>query len=140
MFSLRIAELALPGGQRSRGELLDWIANSLCLVRRRSDDATGQVAASPLMRLLEDFFLSHPSVGHGALDMADQLAVSPATLHHHLSRLRQARLISSHTHRGEGSRIYFLRTGSLSGAVDLMLDEARRVLRLRLEEGCDWIE
>ena len=140
MFSLRIAELALPGGDRSRSDLLDWLASSLCLVRRRSDDATGQVAASPLLRLLDDTFLSQPLQGHEALDLADRLAVSPATLHHHLGRLAQARLISSHTHRGEGSRIYFLRTGSLTGAIDLMLGESRTVLGLRLEEGREWMD
>lgn len=139
MFSLRIEEVALPGAEREREQLLEWMATSLNLIRRRSDESQGNLAGPPLYRLLNEYFLSSPWKGHESIFLADSLAISPATLHHHLGRLLDTRIVAGHTHKGAGSRIYFLRTGSLIGAIDLMIEEAKQILKLRLNQAKKWM-
>lgn len=139
MFSLRIDEVALPGAEREREKLLEWLATSLNLIRRRSDESQGTITGPPLFRMLNEHFLLSPWKGYESLFLSETLAISPATLHHHLGRLLDTRLVAGHTHKGAGSRIYFLRTGSLIGAVDLMIEEAKQVLDLRLRQANKWM-
>ena len=139
MFSLRIEEVALPGAERDKEQLLEWLATSLNLIRRRNEESHTNLMGPPLYRMLQEHFLSNPWKGHESLDLAESLAISPATLHHHLGRLLDTRLVAGHTHKGAGSRIYFLRTGSLIGAIDLMIEEAKELLNLRLNQAKSWM-
>ena len=139
MFSLRIEEVALPGAERNKEQLLEWLATSLNLIRRRSDESESTLMGPPIFRMLQEHFLTNPNKGYESIFLAESLAVSPATLHHHLGRLLDTRLVAGHTHKGAGSRIYFLRTGSLIGAIDLMIEEARQILNLRLSQAEKWM-
>ncbi len=139
MFSLRIEEVALPGAERNKEQLLEWLATSLNLIRRRSEESQGNLTGPPLYRMLNEYFLSKPWKGYESIFLAESLAVSPATLHHHLGRLLDSRIVTGHTHKGAGSRIYFLRTGSLIGAIDLMIEEAKQILNLRLNQSKKWM-
>tara|TARA_Y100001968_G_scaffold46543_1_gene36740 strand:+ start:382 stop:1485 length:1104 start_codon:yes stop_codon:yes gene_type:complete len=139
MFSLRIEEVALPGAERDKEQLLEWLATSLNLIRRRNDESEGNLTGPPIFRMLQEHFLANPKDGHESIFLAESLAVSPATLHHHLGRLLDSRIVAGHTHKGAGSRIYFLRTGSLIGAIDLMIEEARQILNLRLNQAQKWM-
>ena len=140
MFSLRIEEVALPGAERNKEQLLEWLATSLNLIRRKSDESQSNMTGPPLYRMLNEHFLSNPWKGHESIFLAESLAISPATLHHHLGRLLDSRIVAGHTHKGAGSKIYFLRTGSLIGAIDLMIDEAKQILNLRLKQAEKWMK
>ena len=140
MFSLRIEEVALPGAERDKEQLLEWLATSLNLIRRRNDESHSNMTGPPLYRMLNEHFLSKPWKGYESIFLAETLAVSPATLHHHLGKLLDSRIITGHTHKGAGSRIYFLRTGSLIGAIDLMIEEAKQILNLRLNQAEKWMK
>ncbi|RAH15191.1 MAG: hypothetical protein CMB56_003490 [Methanobacteriota archaeon] len=139
MFSLRIDEVPLPGAERDKEQLIEWLAESLNLIRRKNEESKGNLTGPPLFRMLNDYFLSEPKTGFESIFLAESLAISPATLHHHLGRLLDSRLVSSHTHKGAGSRIYFLRTASITGAIDLMIDEAKQILNIRLNQAEKWM-
>lgn len=140
MFSLRIEEVALPGAERDKEQLLEWLATSLNLIRRRNEESQSNMTGPPLYRMLNEHFLLKPWKGYESIFLAETLAVSPATLHHHLGKLLDSRIITGHTHKGAGSRIYFLRTGSLIGAIDLMIEEAKQILNLRLNQAEKWMK
>ncbi len=140
MFSLRLEEVALPGAERDKEQLLEWLATSLNLIRRRNEESHTNLTGPPLYRMLQEHFLANPGKGHESVYLAESLAISPATLHHHLGRLLDTRLVAGHTHKGAGSRIYFLRTGSLIGAIDLMIEEAKILLNLRLNQAKTWMD
>lgn len=139
MFSLRIDEVPLPGAERDKEQLISWLAESMNLIRRKNEESKSNLTGPPLFRMLNDYFLSNPKKGFESIFLAESLAISPATLHHHLGRLLDSRLVTGHTHKGAGSRIYFLRTASITGAIDLMVDEAKQILNIRLNQAEKWM-
>ena len=140
MFSLRLEELPLPTGNRETSMLLDWICESLCLVRKRSDSYSVDNAQITISRLMREFFLEYPNKGHTILEMTDELGISPATLHHHLSRLQTSRLVSCTSENTDGGRVYFLRGGSLIKTVELLSSEAKEVFSIRMEQLMEWYD
>ena len=86
MFSLRIDEVPLPGAERDKEQLIEWLAESLNLIRRKNEESKGNLTGPPLFRMLNDYFLSEPKTGFESIFLAESLAISPATLHHHLGR------------------------------------------------------
>ena len=59
MFSLRITELPMPTGSRNPEVLLDWLMESMGLVRRRKDQTDGHTNVSPLHRMMMHLSLIH---------------------------------------------------------------------------------
>jgi DNA-binding MarR family transcriptional regulator len=137
MFSLRLEEHPTPSAQSDADILLGWLLDTLGLVRRRSDALTVMASQRPLHRLLKEHLLAEPAVGRDAAYLADALGISATALHHHLNRLHALRLVSSSG--GEaGWKSHHLRTGSLSGAVELLSAEVRATLTLRLRPMANW--
>jgi predicted transcriptional regulator len=64
--------------------------------------------------------------------LADELALTPASLNHHLTRLVQSGIIG-YTNEGKGWRRYYLRGGSLSKAVELFANQTSIIVNQRLE-------
>ena len=79
MFSLRIEEVALPGAERNKEQLLEWLATSLNLIRRRSEESQSNLMGPPIFRMLQEHFLANPNDGHESIFLAESLAISPAT-------------------------------------------------------------
>ena len=140
MFSLRLEELPLPTGNRETSMLLDWICESLCLVRKRSDGFSVDNSQITISRLMREFFLENPNKGHTIAEMTDSLGISAATLHHHLSRLQTSRLVSCTSENTDGGRVYFLRGGSLLKTVELLSSEAKQIFSIRMEQLSEWYE
>ena len=138
MFSLRLEELPLPTGNRESSMLLDWICESLCLVRKRSDSYSVDNAQITISRLMREFFLKSPKKGHTIIEMTDELGISAATLHHHLSRLQTSRLVSCTSENTDGGRVYFLRGGSLIKTIELLSSEAKQIFSIRMEKLAEW--
>ena len=57
MFSLRIEEVALPGAERDKEQLLEWLATSLNLIRRRNEESYTNITGPPLYRMLQEHFV-----------------------------------------------------------------------------------
>ena len=85
MFSVRIQEVPLPTTERDIDGLVAWFIESLCLVRKRGEATADLGRAGPVHRLLRDFLFAEPTSSWDAQMLADELALTPASLNHHLS-------------------------------------------------------
>lgn len=131
MFSLRLVERPLPSLDRDVDGLIEWMIDTLCLVRKRGDATADMGRAGVVHRLLRDHLFGQPEQAWDAQMLADELAHMPAALNHHLSRLVETGLIG-HTNEGKGWRRYYLRGGSLSNAVAYVQQHCNLTLQQRL--------
>jgi predicted transcriptional regulator len=132
MFSVRIQEVALPTSERDRDSLVSWFIDSLCLVRKRGEEMADGGKANPVHRLLRDYLFAQPEIGWDAQMLADELALTPASLNHHLTRLVQAGLIG-YTNEGKGWRRYYLRGGTITNAIELFSLQCKTIVTQRLD-------
>ena len=132
MFKVRLQEVSLPTSDRDIDSLTTWFIDTLCLVRKRGDEMADHGFANPVHRLLRDYLFAQPEVGWDAQMLADELALTPASLNHHLARLVQSGIIG-YTNEGKGWRRYYLRGGSLSKAVEIFSNQASIIVNQRLE-------
>ena len=131
MFKVRLREVSLPTSDRDIDSLTTWFIDTLCLVRKRGDEMADHGFANPVHRLLRDYLFAQPEVGWDAQMLADELALTPASLNHHLTRLVQSGIIG-YTNEGKGWRRYYLRGGSLSKAVEIFANQASIIVNQRL--------
>ena len=131
MFSVRIQEVPLPTTDRDIDGLVAWFIESLCLVRKRGEATADLGRAGPVHRLLRDFLFTQPTSSWDAQMLADELALTPASLNHHLSRLVESGLVG-YTNEGKGWRRYYLRGGSLSNAIEFFTIQTQTIVRQRL--------
>ena len=132
MFKVRVQEISLPTSERDLDSLVTWFIDTLCLVRKRGDDMADHGIAGPVHRLLRDYLFAQPEIGWDAQMLADELALTPASLNHHLTRLVQSGIIG-YTNEGKGWRRYYLRGGSLSKAIELFTTQSSTIVGQRLE-------
>jgi predicted transcriptional regulator len=132
MFSLRLIERPLPSADREIDSLVQWMIETLCLVRKRGDATADQGRAGPVHRLLRDHLFGQPSRSWDAQMLADELAQQPAALNHHLSRLVETGLIG-YSNEGKGWRRYYVRGGSLTNAVAYLQQHSSLIVRQRMD-------
>ena len=60
MFSVRLVEQALPSVDRDIDSLVEWMTETLCLVRKRGDAMADGGRAGPVHRLLRDHLFGQP--------------------------------------------------------------------------------
>ena len=138
MLNVKLEELPMPTTDRSIDRLVGWFVESFCFVRRKGDATADYGSASPIHRMLRDHFFSHPKMSWDAQALSDELAMTPAALNHHLSRLSQSGLLS-YTNEGKGWRTYVLRGGGLSQALELCFAQYRLILEQKMNElEGDW--
>jgi len=131
VFSLRLVEQPLPSVERDVDALVEWMIDSLALVRKRGEATADDGRAGPVHRLLRDHLFGQPERAWDAQMLADDLALMPASLNHHLTRLVESGLVG-YTNEGKGWRKYYLNGGSVSNAVALMTQRAQLVLKQRM--------
>ena len=132
MLNVKLEELPMPTTDRSVDRLVGWFVESFCFVRRKGDATADYGAASPIHRMLRDYFFSIPNKSWDAQALSDELAMTPAALNHHLSRLSQSGLLS-YTNEGKGWRTYILRGGGLSQALELCFAQYRLILEQKMD-------
>lgn len=130
MFSVRLVEHPLPSVERDADALVEWMVSTLALVRKRGDATADDGRAGPVHRLLRDHLLGQPGRSWDAQMLADDLALMPASLNHHLTRLVESGLVGF-TNEGKGWRKYYLNGGSVSNAVAFLQQRAQLVLKQR---------
>lgn len=126
-----MVELALPSTDREIDALVEWMTDTLCLVRKRGDAMADNGRAGPVHRLLRDHLFGQPNTAWDAQMLADELALMPASLNHHLTRLVESGIVG-YTNEGKGWRRYFLRGGSLTNAVAFFQQNCSLVLSQRM--------
>ena len=137
MFEMRLEEHPLPTTRDDVEQLIDWFVKTLGLIRRRGEEHAEGDRMQPVVRLLQDHLIADPRSGVDAQTLADEMGMTAASLHHHISRLAACRLLSSRA-EGDGWRRHFLRTGSFTSAVDLMANEATQLMKIRLNALEEW--
>tara|TARA_B110000444_G_scaffold18720_1_gene15702 strand:+ start:18762 stop:19871 length:1110 start_codon:yes stop_codon:yes gene_type:complete len=131
MFSVRLTEVALPTSEREVDNLVGWFIDTLCLVRKRGEATADQGRAGPVHRLLRDYLFAQPDISWDAQMLADELALTPASLNHHLTRLVEAGIIGF-SNEGKGWRRYYLRGGSLSNAIEFFTLQCETIVKQRM--------
>ncbi len=131
MFDLRLDEIPLPASKNNRENLVSWIIDTLCLHRRRGEPTTDDGVFSPIHRILSEHLFNNPNRGYETRELADELGLTPAAIHHHFARLVSAGLVS--TSSGKGWRSYYLVGGSITKAVTNMKVRAQLIHSQRLE-------
>ncbi len=133
VFSLRLTERPMPTGSRDPGVLLDWILDSMGLVRRSGGDETGAIH-----RIMREAFLPEPLRGWDSKQLGDQTGLSNTGIHHQMTKLRECGLVATKV-AGKWHR-HILRGGSMTSAVTLVESQATAILGLRLSELAQMIE
>ena len=133
VFSLRLTERPMPTGSRDPGVLLDWLLDSMGLVRRSGGDETGA-----LHRIMREAFLPEPLRGWDSKQLGDQTGLSNTGIHHQMTKLRECGLVTAQVD-GKWHR-NVLRGGSMAAAVSLVESQATAILGLRLSELSGMVE
>ena len=133
VFSLRLTERPMPTGSRDPGVLLDWLLDSMGLVRRSGGDETGA-----LHRIMREAFLPEPLRGWDSKQLGDQTGLSNTGIHHQMTKLRECGLVTAQVD-GKWHR-NVLRGGSMAAAVSLVESQATAILGLRLSELSDMVD
>ena len=121
----------MPTGSSDPDVLLDWILESMGLIRRRSDSSTSEGQYSVLHRIMSEALLLEPLKGWSSKDLGDITGMSNTGIHHQMVKLRDCGLVSALV-EGKWHR-HVLRGGSMAAAARLVSAEARAVLSIRLE-------
>ena len=132
MFRLRLVELPMPTGSKDTQVLLEWLIDSLSLVRRKSELWNVNDEPSALQRMFTGSLLVEPLKGWNTKELGDSCGLSQTAMHNQMIRLRESGLVSSEL-KGRW-HIHVLRGGSMTTAVELLGVQARKILDIRLNE------
>ncbi len=123
----------MPTGSKDPGVLLDWLLNSMGLVRRSGGDDSGA-----LHRIVREALLLEPLKGWNSKELGDVTGLSNTGIHHQMVKLRECGLVAAQVD-GKWHR-YVLRGGSMASAVSLAESQAIATLNLRLSEMAGIVE
>jgi len=132
MFRLRLVENPMPTGSKDTGVLLEWLIDSLSLVRRKSESWNINDEPSALHRMFTGSLLVEPLRGWNTKELGDSCGLSQTAMHNQMLRLRESGLVSSEL-KGRW-HIHVLRGGSMTTAVELLGVQARKIIDIRLSE------
>jgi hypothetical protein len=138
VFLLRITEKPMPTGSKDSGVLLDWLLESMGLIRRRPGVNSGDNLEGSLHRIFTDALLKDPLRGWDSRELGDHTGLSNTGIHHQMVKLRQCGLVAAQVD-GKWHR-NILRGGSISAAVRLVESQALAILELRLLDLSQMVE
>ena len=122
----------MPTGSSDPEVLLDWILESMGLVRRRLGQSSPIGQSGALHRIMLEALLLDPLKGWDSKELGDITGISNTGIHHQIVKLRECGLVSVHT-EGKWHR-HVLRGGSISAASRLVAAQAKAILSMRLGE------
>ena len=122
----------MPTGSKDTQVLLEWLIDSLSLVRRKSESWNITDEPSALHRMFTGSLLIDPLRGWNTKELGDSCGLSQTAMHNQMLRLRESGLVSSEL-KGRW-HIHVLRGGSMTTAVELLGVQARKILEIRLAE------
>ena len=132
MFDLKLIEMPMPTGSRDPEVLLDWILESMGLLRRRAPPSEELAQTGSLHRIMKHALLADPLKGWDSQELSNATGLSNTGIHHQMVKLRKCGLVSSHV-EGKWHR-HILRGGSMFAATSLVQAQAISILKLRLSE------
>ena len=128
----------MPTGSRDPDVLLDWILDSMGLVRRRKGQFEGETLVGALHRIMRSTLLPAPLRGWTSRDISEETGLSNTGIHHQMLKLRECGLVSTQVD-GKWHR-HVLRGGSMAAAISLVQSQARQILDIRLSELDNLVE
>ena len=137
MFRLKLIEQPMPTGSKDTDTLLEWLIDSLSLVRRKSETWGLNDEPSALHRMFIGALLAEPLRGWNTKELGDSCGLSQTAMHNQMQRLRESGLVASEL-KGRW-HIHVLRGGSMNSAIELLAVQAKKVLQIRLAELSDLI-
>ena len=137
MFSLRLFERTMPTGSKDPHVLLEWLLDSMGLVRRRTEQV-GDDHTGALHRIMMNALLADPLRGWDSRELGVETGLSNTGIHHQMIKLRECGLVSTQV-QGKWHR-HILRGGSMSAATALVQAQATAVLGLRMAELAEMVE
>lgn len=138
MFRIRLVEQPMPTGSKDTDVLLEWLIDSLSLVRRKAETWGPSDEPSALHRMFREAILAAPLQGWNTRELGDACGLSQTAMHNQMARLRESGLVASEL---DGRwHIHVLRGGSMSNAIELVSVQARKILEMRLTELSALIE
>ena len=137
MFRVKLVEQPMPTGSKDTDTLLEWLIDSLSLVRRKSETWNVNDEPSALHRMFRGALLDDPLRGWNTKELGGSCGLSQTAMHNQMIRLRESGLVSSEL-KGRW-HIHVLRGGSMNSAVELLSVQARKILEIRLAELSDLI-
>ena len=127
----------MPTGSKDTDVLLNWILDSIGLIRRKSESG-GKEEIGTLHRIFKDALLVEPLKGWDTKSLGDVCGLSQTGMHHQMVKLRESGLVSA---ENDGRwHIYVLRGGSITAAIDLLAIQAKGIMELRLTELGKYID
>jgi len=130
VFSLRLTELPMPTGSRDADVLVDWLLESMGLVRRRVEGSGEGEYSGTLHRIMRGALLADPLRGWDSRGLGDETGLSNTGIHHQMTKLRECGLVSTKV-EGKWHR-HVLRGGSISSATRLVGVQAKAILGIQL--------
>ena len=137
MFRIKLIEQPMPTGSKDTDILLEWLIDSLSLVRRKSEKWGLNDEPSALHRMFRGALLAEPLRGWNTKELGDSCGLSQTAMHNQMLRLRESGLVASEL-KGRW-HIHVLRGGTMNSAIDLLAVQARKILEIRLRELSDLI-
>jgi predicted transcriptional regulator len=137
MFRLKLIEQPMPTGSKDTDTLLEWLIDSLSLVRRKSETWGLNDEPSALHRMFIGALLAEPLRGWNTKELGDSCGLSQTAMHNQMQRLRESGLVASEL-KGRW-HIHVLRGGSMNSAIELLAVQAKKILQIRLAELSDLI-
>ena len=137
MFRLKLIEQPMPTGSKDTDTLLEWLIDSLSLVRRKSETWGLNDEPSALHRMFIGALLAEPLRGWNTKELGDSGGLSQTAMHNQRQRLRESGLVASEL-KGRW-HIHVLRGGSMNSAIELLAVQAKKILQIRLAELSDLI-
>ena len=128
----------MPTGSRDPDVLLDWLIDSMGLVRRRKESSEAGDHNGALHRIMREALLVEPLRGWDSKELGHMTGLSNTGIHHQMVKLRECGLVTANV-EGKWNR-FVLRGGSISSAVRISSALAKTVLSIRLSELSSVIE
>ena len=137
MFRVGIVENPMPAGSRDPEVLLNWILDTMTLVRRKSEDWADEDGSGALGRIFREALLVDPLKGWDTREIGEVCGLSQTGTHHQMIKLRESGLVA--TDNNGKWHVHVLRGGSMKAAISLVGVQAKSLLEMRLAELSEFV-
>lgn len=137
MFRVGIVENPMPAGSRDPEVLLNWILDTMALIRRKSEDWADEDGSGALGRIFREALLVDPLKGWDAREIGEVCGLSQTGTHHQMMKLRESGLVA--TDNNGKWHVHVLRGGSMKAAIGLVSVQAKAILEMRLSELSEFV-
>lgn len=127
---VRLVEIPLPAGSRDPEVLIDWMLNSLGLIRSKGANKSTLDGMGGINKIMSQCFLKSTSSGWTAAEISDLTGISSTGVHNQLVKLTESGLLSGIN--VDGKRTYMVNGGSFQNSAELIGINTLTIAKQRL--------